>query len=130
MIVRQSLLKVCKWVLRNSNWDAVSLETIMINEVWGLWRFEGVSCFTICNNNYGLRVLRVMRVYEGKYLSSLRVYYWFCTLNTWRTLNTTYTCLYYKISLISLKMLTFNLAIKRLYREAYVIGLYEYKLVI
>ena len=41
-----------------------------------------------------LRIMRVMRVYEGiegKYLTSSCIYYWFRTLNGWRTLNTTYS---------------------------------------
>ena len=40
-----------------------------------------------------LRVMRIMRVYEGfegRYLTSLCIDYWFRTLNGWRTLNMTY----------------------------------------
>ena len=88
MNVRQSLLKVCKWVLRNSNWDAVSLETIIRFE-----GYEGLRVFHVLIIIIALRLMRVMRVYEGfegKYLTSSCIYYWFRTFNDWRTLNTTY----------------------------------------
>ena len=39
-----------------------------------------------------MRVLRVYEGFEGKYLTSSCIYYWFRTLNGWRTQNTTYTC--------------------------------------
>ena len=68
--VKHSLLKVCQWLLRNSIWDAFSLETIM--------RFEG---------------------YEGKYLTSSCIYYWFRTLNGWRTQITTYIHNYMNMTL-------------------------------
>ena len=92
MNVRQSLLKVCKWVLRNSNWDAVSLETIIRFE-----GYEGLRVFHVLIIIMALRLMRVMRVYEGfecKYLTSSCIYYWFRTFNDWRTLNTTYIYIY------------------------------------
>ena len=79
LIVRQSLLKVCKWIM-------VSLETIM--------RFEGYEGLRVFHVLIIIMVLRVMRVYEGlegKYFISSCIYYWFRTLNDWRTLNMTYT---------------------------------------
>ena len=57
------------------------------NEVWGLWGFEGNPCF---NNNYG-----GFEGFKDKYLTFSCIYYWFCTLNSWRILNTTY--LYFSI---------------------------------
>ena len=83
VIFRQSLLKVCKWVLRNSNWDSVSLETIM--------RFKGYEGLRVFHFLIIILVLKVYEGFEGKYLTSSCIYYWFRTLNGWRTLNTTYT---------------------------------------
>ena len=84
-MVIHSLLKVCQWLLRNSKWDAVSLDTIM--------RFEGYEGLRVFHVLIIIMVMRVMRVYEGfegKYLTSSCIYYWFRTINGWRTINTTY----------------------------------------
>ena len=78
-------MKVCQWVLRNSNWDAVSLS---------FEGYEGLRVFHVLKIIILLRVIRVMRVHEdveGKYLTSSCIYYWFRTFNGWRTLNTTDT---------------------------------------
>ena len=60
-------------------------------------RFEGYEGLRVIHVLIIIMVLRVMRGKEGyegfedKYLTYSCIYYWFRTLNGWRTINTTYT---------------------------------------